>query len=54
MEISTNEVIDIDEFDTENTQLVAEYVKDIYAYLAQLEVGLIMDHLINLICLIEF
>lgn len=37
MEISTNEVIDIDEFDTENTQLVAEYVKDIYAYLAQLE-----------------
>lgn len=37
MEVSTNEIIDIDEFDTENTQLVAEYVKDIYAYLAQIE-----------------
>ena len=45
MEISTNEVIDIDEFDTENTQLVAEYVKDIYAYLAQLEVTFLNKHI---------
>lgn len=37
MEISNCEVIDIDEHDTENTQLVAEYVKDIYSYLATVE-----------------
>lgn len=37
MEVSTNEIIDIDEYDSDNTQLVAEYVKDIYAYLTQLE-----------------
>lgn len=37
MEVSNCEVIDIDEHDTENTQLVAEYVKDIYAYLATVE-----------------
>lgn len=30
-------VIDIDECDTENTQLVAEYVKDIYKYLNHME-----------------
>lgn len=30
-------IIDIDEFDSENTQLVSEYVKDIYAYLRQVE-----------------
>lgn len=30
-------IIDIDECDTENTQLVAEYVKDIYKYLNQME-----------------
>jgi hypothetical protein len=34
----TNDIIDIDEFDAENTQLVSEYVKDIYSYLIQLEV----------------
>jgi len=33
----TNDIIDIDEYDAENGQLVAEYVKDIYAYLIQLE-----------------
>jgi len=33
----TNDIIDIDEFDAENTQLVSEYVKDIYSYLIQLE-----------------
>jgi len=33
----TNDIIDIDEFDAENGQLVSEYVKDIYAYLIQLE-----------------
>lgn len=33
----TNDIIDIDEFDAENTQLVSEYVKDIYAYLIHLE-----------------
>ncbi len=55
MEISTNEVIDIDEFDTENTQLVAEYVKDIYAYLAQLEVTFQLTYFwINLIQLKEW
>jgi hypothetical protein len=37
MEVSNCEIIDIDEFDTENTQLVAEYVKDIYSYLATVE-----------------
>lgn len=37
MEVSNCEVIDIDEHDTENTQLVAEYVKDIYGYLATVE-----------------
>jgi hypothetical protein len=37
MEVSNCEIIDIDEFDTENTQLVAEYVKDIYGYLASVE-----------------
>lgn len=37
MEVSNCEVIDIDEHDTENTQLVAEYVKDIYGYLASVE-----------------
>lgn len=37
MEVSNCEVIDIDEHDTENTQLVAEYVKDIYGYLAAVE-----------------
>lgn len=37
MEISNCEIIDIDEFDTENTQLVAEYVKDIYGYLTSVE-----------------
>lgn len=30
-------IIDIDELDTDNTQLVAEYVKDIYKYLSQVE-----------------
>lgn len=30
-------IIDIDECDTENTQLVAEYVKDIYKYLNHME-----------------
>lgn len=37
MEVSNCEIIDIDEHDTENTQLVAEYVKDIYGYLAAVE-----------------
>ena len=36
----TNDIIDIDEFDAENTQLVSEYVKDIYSYLIQLEVNI--------------
>lgn len=30
-------ILDIDEFDSENTQLVSEYVKDIYVYLSQVE-----------------
>lgn len=30
-------ILDIDEFDSDNTQLVSEYVKDIYAYLSQVE-----------------
>lgn len=30
-------IIDIDECDSENAQLVAEYVKDIYKYLNQME-----------------
>lgn len=38
MEISNCEIIDIDEYDHENTQLVSEYVKDIYGYLASVEV----------------
>ena len=38
MEVSNCEIIDIDEFDTDNTQLVAEYVKDIYGYLTSVEV----------------
>jgi len=42
MEVSNCEIIDIDEFDTENTQLVAEYVKDIYGYLTSIEVCLIL------------
>ena len=33
------DVTDIDEADVDNTQLVAEYVKDIYIYLNQMEVG---------------
>jgi len=37
MEISNCEIIDIDEYDHENTQLVSEYVKDIYGYLASVE-----------------
>lgn len=37
MEVSTNEIIDIDEYDSDNTQLVAEYVKDIYQYLTSVE-----------------
>jgi hypothetical protein len=46
----TNDIIDIDEFDAENTQLVSEYVKDIYSYLIQLEVSTI----ICLIILVHF
>ena len=37
LEISNCEIIDVDEFDTENTQLVAEYVKDINGYLTSVE-----------------
>lgn len=37
MEVSNCEIIDIDEFDSENTQLVSEYVKDIYGYLTSVE-----------------
>jgi len=37
MDVSTNEIVDIDEYDADNTQLCAEYVKDIYAYLGTLE-----------------
>lgn len=33
----TDDIIDIDELDSDNTQLVSEYVKDIYKYLIQLE-----------------
>lgn len=32
------DVVDIDEADVDNTQLVSEYVKDIYTYLNQMEV----------------
>jgi cyclin B len=37
MEVSNCEIIDIDEYDSENTQLCAEYVKDIYGYLSTIE-----------------
>jgi hypothetical protein len=30
-------IVDIDEFDSDNTQLASEYVKDIYKYLSQVE-----------------
>ena len=33
------DIVDIDEMDADNTQLAAEYVKDIYGYLIQLEVS---------------
>lgn len=35
--MNKSELLDIDAFDTENTQLVAEYVKDIYNYLTLME-----------------
>ena len=38
MEVTSNEIVDIDEFDAENPQLASEYVKDIYSYLIHLEV----------------
>lgn len=41
--MNKSELLDIDAFDTENTQLVAEYVKDIYNYLTQMEVSLFDD-----------
>jgi hypothetical protein len=37
MEVSNCEITDIDEYDSENTQLVSEYVKDIYGYLTSIE-----------------
>ena len=33
------DIVDIDELDVDNTQLAAEYVKDIYNYLTHMEVG---------------
>jgi G2/mitotic-specific cyclin-B2 len=35
--IEQESIADIDEFDSDNTQLCAEYVKDIYKYLSQVE-----------------
>jgi len=35
--IEEESIVDIDEFDSDNTQLCAEYVKDIYKYLSQVE-----------------
>jgi hypothetical protein len=37
MDVSNCEITDIDEYDSENTQLVSEYVKDIYGYLTTIE-----------------
>ena len=36
--MKSTHVVDIDENDFDNPQFLAEYVKDIYAYLSQLEV----------------
>ena len=40
-------VVDIDEDDTENTTLCAEYVKDIYKYLRECEVC-ITEHFLSI------
>jgi hypothetical protein len=37
VEVIEESIVDIDEFDSDNTQLCAEYVKDIYKYLSQVE-----------------
>ena len=42
--MSSTHVVDIDENDTDNPQFLAEYVKDIYIYLNELEVILIFNH----------